>query len=95
VELKGFPIELRPAALRAIRELDVVNQTRINKSITALSFDARPSGSKRIRSRAGYRIGVGEYEILYTVDVEANFVSIVTVLPLMGFVTEASDNQLN
>lgn len=40
----------------------------IDKTITSLAFNPRPHGSKKLTEKEGYRIRVGNYRILYTID---------------------------
>ncbi|MDP2646442.1 MAG: type II toxin-antitoxin system RelE/ParE family toxin [Desulfobacterales bacterium] len=48
----------------------------IDKKILALSVNPRPQASKKLTEKDGYRIRVGNYRILYTIDDEAKMVVI-------------------
>lgn len=48
----------------------------IDKAILSLAQNPRPHGCKKLTDREGYRIRVGDYRILYTVDDEAKIVVI-------------------
>ncbi len=52
---------------------------RIKKALVALGEDPRPHGSKKLKGRDGFRIGVGNYRAVYEVD-DAN--RTVTVLDI-------------
>jgi mRNA interferase RelE/StbE len=61
-------IEFRPAALRELRKVDRQAQPRIQGAIALLSQDPRPPASRPMRGRPGYRLRVGDYRIIYTID---------------------------
>ncbi len=46
----------------------------IDKTILSLASNPRPPGCKKLTDREGYRIRVGNYRILYTVDDETRVV---------------------
>lgn len=48
----------------------------IDKDILALSHNPRPRGCKKLTDREGYRIRVGDYRILYTIDDKAKIIVI-------------------
>ncbi len=43
-------------------------RSAINKAILSLVSNPRPAGSKKLTEKEGYRIRVGNYRILYTID---------------------------
>lgn len=63
----AYEIEVRPAALRALKKIDKRDQSRIQGAIALLAADPRPPGAKALRGRDGLRIRVGDYRIIYTV----------------------------
>ena len=52
---------------------------RIAESIRALKIDPRPHGSRKLRGLEQYRLRVGAYRILYTVDDSNHVVEIIAV----------------
>ena len=52
---------------------------RVVESIRALEIDPRPHGSRKLRGLEQYRLRVGTYRILYTVDDSHHLVEIVAV----------------
>jgi len=40
----------------------------IDKELMLLASNPRPSGSKKLTDREGYRIRIGNYRVLYTID---------------------------
>lgn len=56
---------------------------RIDSKLIALGNNPRPRGVVKLQGRegAGWRIRVGEYRILYTVDDDAHIVSVYRIRP--------------
>jgi mRNA interferase RelE/StbE len=63
-----YRIELRPAALRALKRIDHQDRDRIRGAIALLGEDPRPPGAKALQGRPGFRVRVGSYRIIYTID---------------------------
>jgi len=74
-----YRIELRPAALRALRAVHPRDRGRIQGAIRLLAEDPRPPGTRKLQGRDGYRVRVGDYRILYAVRDEVLLVVVVTV----------------
>lgn len=66
--MSRYRVELRPAAVRALRRIDHQDRARIRGAIALLAEDPRPPGVKALRGRLGLRVRVGGYRILYTID---------------------------
>jgi mRNA interferase RelE/StbE len=66
--LSRYRIELRPAALRALRKLDPQVGRRIRGAIALLAEDPRPPNAKKLNGRDAFRVRVGDYRVIYTVD---------------------------
>lgn len=62
-----YRVELRPAAVRALRQVDHQDRDRIRGAIALLGEDPRPPGAKALQGRAGLRVRVGNYRIIYTI----------------------------
>lgn len=63
-----YRIELRPAAVKALRSIPQQHTNRIRGAIALLATNPRPPGAKKLRSRDAYRVRVGDYRIIYTVE---------------------------
>jgi mRNA interferase RelE/StbE len=74
-----YEIEFRPAALRELRKIDRSTQPRIQGAIALLAQDPRPPASRQLRGREGYRLRVGDYRIIYTIDDGVLLIVIVTI----------------
>lgn len=66
--MSTYRIELRPAAVKALRTIHPDDRTRIQGAIALLGEDPRPPGAKALRGRAGLRVRVGNYRIIYTIE---------------------------
>jgi mRNA interferase RelE/StbE len=74
-----YRVELRPAAVRALKKLDPPIRQRIQGAITLLAEDPRPPAARALRGRPGFRVCVGDYRIVYTVADDVLLIVVVTV----------------
>jgi mRNA interferase RelE/StbE len=74
-----YKIELRPAAARALRKLDPQVARRVQAAIALLAEDPRPPASRPLRGRPAWRVRVGDYRILYTIEDDALLIVVVTL----------------
>jgi mRNA interferase RelE/StbE len=74
-----YRIEFRPAALREIRKIVRSTQPRIQGAIALLAQDPRPPASRPLRGREGYRLRVGDYRIIYTIDDGVLLIVVITI----------------
>jgi mRNA interferase RelE/StbE len=63
-----YRLEVSHIAHRQIRKLPVQTQDRINNEIARLAEGPRPPGVKKLTTREGYRVRVGDYRFLYRID---------------------------
>ncbi|GAC1601530.1 MAG: type II toxin-antitoxin system RelE/ParE family toxin [Acidimicrobiales bacterium] len=77
--MSRYRVEIRPAAVRALRKLDRTVRPRIEGAITLLAEDPRPPASRPLRGRNGYRVRVGDYRIIYTLHDDVLLVIVVTL----------------
>ena len=74
-----YRIEMRPAAVRALRKLDPKLRPRIQGAIALLADDPRPPASRPLRGRPGYRVRVGDYRIIYTISDDVLLIVVVAL----------------
>lgn len=74
-----YRIELRPAAVRALRKLDPPMRARIQGAIALLATEPRPPSARALKGRPGLRVRVGDYRILYLVHDDVLLIVVVTV----------------
>jgi len=77
--VSAYRIELRPAAVRALRKLDPQVRPRLQGAIALLSEDPRPPASRALRGRPGFRVRVGDYRIIYTIEDDVLLVVVITL----------------
>ena len=77
--MSRYRIEVRPAAQRSLRKLDPQIAKRIQGAISLLSDDPRPPNSRKLRGRDAFRVRVGDYRIIYTVEDDVLLVVVVTL----------------
>jgi mRNA interferase RelE/StbE len=74
-----YRIELRPAAVRALRKLDPPLRRRVQGAIALLARDPRPPAARALKGRPGLRVRVGDYRVIYTIHDEVLLVVVVTL----------------
>lgn len=74
----AYQIELRPAAVRALRRIAHADRQRLQAAIALLAENPRPPNARRLTGRPGYRVRVGDYRIVYTIDDGVLLVVVVT-----------------
>jgi mRNA interferase RelE/StbE len=64
----GYSIEIRPAALKALRHISPPNRTRVSKAIESLAENPFAPGCKKLAGQDEFwRVRVGDYRVIYTV----------------------------
>lgn len=77
--MNRYRIEVRPAAARTLRKLDPDIQRRIQGAITLLAHDPRPPAARPLRGRPAYRVRVGDYRVIYTIEDDVLLVVVVAL----------------
>ncbi len=77
--MNQYRIELRPAAVRALRKLDPPVRHRLQGAIALLAQDPRPPAARALKGRPGLRVRVGDYRVIYTVDDDVLLVVVLTI----------------
>ncbi len=77
--MSEYRIELRPAAVRALRKLDPPVSHRLQGAIALLAQDPRPPAARALQGRPGLRVRVGDYRIIHTVADDIVLVVVVTL----------------
>ena len=77
--MSEYRIELRPAAVRALRKLDPPIRRRVQGAIALLAQNPRPPAARALKGRPGLRVRVGDYRVIYTIHDEVLLVVVVTL----------------
>jgi mRNA interferase RelE/StbE len=75
----SYRVKLSKGAEKELAKLPKTILKRIDAKIEQLKQNPRPRGVKKLRVKEGYRVAVGDYRILYTVDNEAKEIKIYRV----------------
>lgn len=75
----SYQVELRPAAIRALKRIDPQDRDRLRGAIALLGEEPRPPGAKALQGRPGLRVRVGNYRIIYTVNDGILVVAVITL----------------
>jgi len=74
-----YEVRIVPSAEREMDKLPTPIHTRIGRRILSLEVTPRPRGVKKLGRREEYRLRVGDYRTLYTVDDKDSIVTIFAV----------------
>ena len=79
----SYTVRLESSAEHDLRHLPPDVLRRIDAKLTALAREPRPRGATKLHGRQGngWRVRVGEYRLLYTVDAAAQVVSVYRIRP--------------
>ena len=75
----GYEVRIVSAAEREMDKLPAAIHKRISRRILTLEDNPRLRGVKKLSGREEYRLRIGDYRILYTVDDKNRVVTIFAV----------------
>ena len=76
----AYRVHFKPSAAEAIRSLPKAHQRRVIAKAEALAENPRPPGCKKLHgSDDFYRVRVGDYRIVYTVEDQELIILVVRV----------------
>jgi mRNA interferase RelE/StbE len=75
----GYTVEIKRSAEKEMESLPREIQTGVTAKIVSLEMNPRPTGIRKLQGTEGYRLRVGDYRVLYTVDDRAQTVVIYSV----------------
>jgi len=74
-----YEVRIVPAAERELDKLPAPVHMRISRRILSLEDNPRPRGAKKLSGREEYRLRVGDYRVLYTIDDKGCMVTVFAV----------------
>ncbi len=74
-----YSVQIKRSAEKEMDSLPESVFDRIAESIRVLETEPRPHGSRKLRGLEQYRLRVGTYRILYTVDDSNHIIEIIAV----------------
>ncbi len=75
----SYLVTISPGARKAMRKVPKPLRVRIDAAILALEREPRPHGSLKLQGQDLYRIRVGDYRIVYSIDDAGHIVIVVVV----------------
>ncbi len=75
----NYEVHIRRTAEKELDKLPAAVQTRITSKILSLESDPRPRLAKKLSGRDEYRLRIGDYRMLYTVDDTLGSVTVVAI----------------
>jgi len=76
---RAYTIRIKRSAEKEMDRLAARTFERVTQAILSLERDPRPVGSRKLRGVQDYRLRVGQYRILYTIDDPERIVEIIAV----------------
>jgi mRNA interferase RelE/StbE len=64
----AYRVLIKRSAERELAALPAQTKERIDQRLLKLESDPRPRGVKKLQGQESYRLRVGDYRVLYTVD---------------------------
>ncbi len=64
----AYEVLIKASVEKEIRRLPSNVCERVNSAILALREESRPSGVRKLRREEGWRIRVGDYRVVYSID---------------------------
>ncbi|MDQ2832454.1 MAG: type II toxin-antitoxin system RelE/ParE family toxin [Acidobacteriota bacterium] len=75
-----YAVELKPSARKELGRLPASLIERIFPKLEGLAFEPRPAGCKKLKGgQREWRIRIGNYRVVYTVDDEKLLVSVMRI----------------
>ena len=75
----SYRVEIVPSAEREFKRLPIQLQTRLRPKLIALEDNPRPRGTKRLKETDRYRLRVGDYRVIYSIDDGQRLVRILAI----------------
>lgn len=75
----AYRVFITPSADRVVARLPADVRRRVAKRMAALAEDPRPPGSVKLTGSDDYRIGVGDYRVIYSIHDDRLVVLVIEV----------------
>ena len=77
--MENYKIEIKKSAAKELSKLPKKELTKIVEKIQSLSDEPRPDGCKKLSGDEKYRIRIGNYRVLYSIEDDILIVYVVKV----------------
>ncbi len=75
----NYNLEILRRAQKELADLPKETYLKICEAIQNLASDPRPSGCLKLKGREGWRIRVGNYRVLYTINDQQQIITVVHI----------------
>lgn len=75
----AYSVKLRKSAIKALIKINEPYYSNLKSTIYSLADNPRPQGYKKLKSRSGYRIRVGDYRVIYEIIDKELIIDVITV----------------
>jgi mRNA interferase RelE/StbE len=75
----SYRVCLKHSAEKELSRISTENQTRVAVALLSLSENPLPAGCKKLKGSNAFRVRVGDYRIVYTVDHEDATVTVFAI----------------
>jgi len=75
----SYTVEIKRSAEKEMDRLPNKIHRHISEKILALEANPRPPGTRKLQGGEGYRLRIGDYRVLYTVDDQTRHVFVYSV----------------
>ena len=74
-----YSIEITPKAKKSLSSFQKIDAQRIADKIRELVKDPYPRWTEKLKAQPGYRIAIGNYIVIYSVDNEKKLILILNI----------------
>ena len=74
-----YNVQIRRGAQKSLADIRPPDYERIAQAARGLASNPRPANSRKLKNRDGFRVRVGDYRILYTIDEASKTITIVAI----------------
>ncbi|MCD6335498.1 MAG: type II toxin-antitoxin system RelE/ParE family toxin [Candidatus Latescibacterota bacterium] len=75
----SYSLYMLRRAQKELAQLPASVYERVRDAIRALAHDPRPPNCRKLRGREGWRIRVGDYRVIYEIDVGQQVVTVLHI----------------
>jgi len=75
----AYRIEIRRQAVKELNRIGLQDRKKIQQAIDGLAANPHPAGSIKLRKRDGWRIRIGDYRVIYSIEEQKVLVLVLRV----------------
>lgn len=74
-----YTVKIIPKAEKEFLKLAKIERNKIRKKILSLAENPKPFGSQKLKETDYFRIRIGDYRIIYSIDDELRLVKVLSI----------------